>query len=293
MSSSVVVGDPVHKTPLHWRVPYNVKDAAGNAAETVWRDVVVEEVNLEEFESRIRTDVEKHKRAEIDSAVQRALEEDRKKRPAAALNRADKSCPSCPPCDCSAGKHPSSCDEICKAKSKPCGLDDQSMAVRVLLFLERQFPPYATELIVLLSLAAFAVLVLTSMLRLIFPSQPPLRDSYAYERELQGAVTYHDRNGRTDFRVDNNGIGPASAPPRSSMSTGRDGAGPFTPSPTMARGYNGTPVAGTGEQSNGGDYGRSPNVSLADSIYAQSPIITPSKRGDGVRRRSPYSATRY
>ena len=51
LSSKVVIGNLIRideddETNFHWKVPYNVMDAAGNEADTVYRDIIVEEVEL-------------------------------------------------------------------------------------------------------------------------------------------------------------------------------------------------------------------------------------------------------
>ena len=65
LSRHVVVGEPVQKSSIRWSVPYNVKDAAGNRAHTVWRDVVVEEVDLANVEARVRQEVLQTRKAEL------------------------------------------------------------------------------------------------------------------------------------------------------------------------------------------------------------------------------------
>jgi len=60
------VGDDIK---YHWRVPYNVMDSSGNHAETVWRDVIVEELSLEQFERAIR---EEERQKATDAAVAKA-----------------------------------------------------------------------------------------------------------------------------------------------------------------------------------------------------------------------------
>lgn len=50
LTAQIQVGDPVkHPTKKNsWRVPYNVVDKAGNRAQTVWRDVRVDELTFDE-----------------------------------------------------------------------------------------------------------------------------------------------------------------------------------------------------------------------------------------------------
>ena len=71
----MVVGEPVQKSSIRWSVPYNVKDVAGSRAHTVWRDVVVEEVDLANVE------------AEIQKAIDQALTVDRRKRGTSTSSR--------------------------------------------------------------------------------------------------------------------------------------------------------------------------------------------------------------
>ena len=106
LSSRVLVGEPVQKSPFEWKVPYNVMDDAGNSADTVWRDVIVEEVSLDEIEARIRREVLENKDEEIKEAVTLALEKEKQNiittldkvqtQPKKILN----AFANCPPCVC-------------------------------------------------------------------------------------------------------------------------------------------------------------------------------------------------
>ena len=87
LSRHVVVGEPVQKSSIRWSVPYNVKDAAGNRAHTVWRDIFVEEVDLANVEARVRQEVLQTRKAEIQKAVDQALAEDRRKRGTSTSSR--------------------------------------------------------------------------------------------------------------------------------------------------------------------------------------------------------------
>jgi len=109
LSSRVNVGNPMQVSPLEWKVPYNVMDDAGNAATTVWRQIVVEEVDLFEMEEKIRIDALADKDFEVKEAVRIALEEERRnqrKKDAQRLSEnttttstTQKSCPACPSCN--------------------------------------------------------------------------------------------------------------------------------------------------------------------------------------------------
>jgi hypothetical protein len=101
VTSRVTVGAPVEKSPLHWSVPYNVVDEAGNKAATVWRDVVVEEVDIGDLEHKVRREVMAEKDKELKEAVRRAVTEERAKHTqqnnVATRSKTD-TCPACPKC---------------------------------------------------------------------------------------------------------------------------------------------------------------------------------------------------
>ena len=85
LSGKVHVGDPEQKSALRWSVPYNVRDAAGNDAITVWRDVVVEEVESHEIAARVRNEALADMKKEIDKAVEKAKQDAEKDKKAAIL----------------------------------------------------------------------------------------------------------------------------------------------------------------------------------------------------------------
>ena len=113
LSSKVTVGNPVQISQLHWKVPYNVKDKAGNAAETVWREIIVEEVDIDELESKIRDGVLADKDIEIKKAVHEALENERKLSLTQNKKNSSSSCPSCPSCEKGSGISMIECQTIC------------------------------------------------------------------------------------------------------------------------------------------------------------------------------------
>jgi hypothetical protein len=108
LTSKIVVSDPVrHPTKKNaWRVAYNVVDAAGNRADTVWRDVVVEELSFTEYEAVLRKELHAEKEKEIRLAVDKATRKEKaacSKEVADATNEAKKDlknnrCPACPEC---------------------------------------------------------------------------------------------------------------------------------------------------------------------------------------------------
>jgi hypothetical protein len=295
----VTVGDPEQKSPLHWVVPYNVKDKAGNEAATIWRNVVVEEVNLKDLESKILMDVQKDQAAAIQKAVDKALKEDRAQRgrtEGGSTHSRDrktmattptKACPECPKCDCSGDARfdESSCDAVCEAMVQTCARRDESVIVGAMLWLEDFFPPTLVPIILLCVIVTGCLLILRWTMTLVFnPQVYTTRNQYANDdrgRESHDSVTYYPTQSHSDVpRI--NGFSP---PPRGSLSS--RGADTFmTPPQTSA------PLSSPSTTGNGSAQ-RSRENDMADSIYAAQPIITPSKRGDGTRQRSPYNYQNY
>jgi hypothetical protein len=318
LSRKVIVGAPVQKSPLHWTVPYSVQDEAGNKAQIVWRDIIVEEVDLGDVEARVRREVLKGRDVEIKRAVDKALEAERReansrnaRKQATAVG--SRECPSCPKCDCTAVGGGSvdmeaACDAICDRRPPTCPavngnssrtsmFDEDSLVLLALLWLERFFPPSAVPIILFVMIVFGIVSILRWILSLLFYQRSYRPSDYSRyagrEGELRNQVTVFGGDG-----VYQNGIpasshtpangarqggsgGAFSGPPRASTSLGGNDGGLFTPSPARHAaagaaghvGMSGAPVA------DGGD------------IYASSPIITPSRTGDGVhRRRSPYTS---
>lgn len=274
LSRSVRVGEPVQKSSLHWVVPYDVEDEAGNAAATVWRDVIVEEVDLIGVEAKIRKELLKRQEAEIQAAVDKALVEDRRKRGGGAGRK--QSCPTCPKCDCSGSLDLTKCEAICSSRSETCAVNSESLFVRAWFALENVFPASIVPIILWCATAAFALLMLRWIATLVFNPQAYRRSYVANDerdRAMQNSVTYYSTDNNYS-----NGTNGAGLPPRSSLSVnpslyGHGSPQPFSPPPRE------TP---TGQSAVGAD--------SYDSIYVQSPIITPSKQGNGIRQRSPYSS---
>jgi hypothetical protein len=277
LSRAVTIGEPIKKSSLLWSVPYDVKDAAGNAAATVWRDILVEEVDLLSVERKIREEILQEKNVEIQKAVDKALLEDRKTRErkptSSRTSKTSAVCPACPSCDPSKVDE-SSCQAICVARIKECALEEQSLVVQFLVWLERLFPPPMVPLVLTCTAIMVSFLSLRWLLTLIFNPQPYRRGYYDdadRERALIQAVAYH------------------------SSATGRDHNSSLVPPPSESGILNGhfspqasyqvAPTASSTavqNHSQGNDF---------SDIY-HSPIITPSKRGDGVRRRTSHSANK-
>lgn len=283
----MTVGKPVKTSAHRWSIPYDVNDMAGNAATTVWRDVVVEEVDLVVAEAKIREEVLQNQKIAIQKAVDKALEEDRRKRDSVPGSPRDRKtlqgCPDCPTCDCSGKSDESKCLAVCDARTKECAIDNESFVVRTMIWLERMFPPTMVPIVLACAVVALTFLMLRWTLTLIFNPQAYRRGYYddeaERERAMLKAVVYHNDGGGGD----GGGCGELSSalPPGASFPIG-NGNGYFSSQHVAPFGSPPPPPAH-----------RQPVGEDINDIY-QSPrdsIISPSKRGDGVRFRSPpYSA---
>jgi hypothetical protein len=312
LSRKVSVGAPVQKSPLHWAVPYNVQDEAGNKAPTVWRDVIVEEVDLGDVEARVRREALKGRDTDIKRAVDKALEVERREassRSAARNQQATPAeCPKCRKCDCASVPGggvdmEAACDAICDRRAPTCPadgrsmFDDDSLVLLALLWLERFFPPSTLPIIFFVIVVFGILLTLRWILSLLFYPRSSYRpgDYSRFARregEVRNQVTVFGGGGGvyqngTPATGTRQGVGAVSGPPRASTSLGGGDGSLFTPSPARHH----APATGVTDHigmsaasvANGGA------VDQMD-IYANSPRITPSKTGDGVhRQRSPYT----
>lgn len=275
----------MRQTPLHWKVPYDVVDEAGNSADTVWRDVMVEEVDLEEFETKIRQDVVDDRQALINAAVKKAVEEDRRKRSieGRAVARTSSKNEDCA-CDYTGKFDEAMCNAICEKRMGYCAVNEYSWTIRALLWLESFIFPSLAPVILFL----FVVVILGAAVRWLWALLFAVKDNrnrnnpYINEerqRAMRDAVQYFPSAPQPSPSVPQNGGRSSSSPfpPRDSLSLGsasRQEQGIFSPhSPGFSRISNGI---GSHQQQ-----AELPRDSVAD-IY-----ITPSKRGEGVRRRSP------
>lgn len=309
LSKKVVIGEPVQKSSLHWSVPYDVSDAAGNKAATVWRDVIVEEVELEDVSSKMRREFEKEKEAAIRKAVDAALVEERSK--TSSRTSRQQKCPDCPKCICpdnGGGLDESACNAICESRKQSCAVDEHSWIIRIMLWLE-SFLPTPLVPVVLAVFGTFGALLFARFIVSFFVEQRSYQPLYDTNPEhLQSHVTNHSlalvhRPETGSATTGNFGGSPGysssrgvafgspppssgatfggmngSGPPRSSMSLGirqANSGGLFSPMQAGAQSYTSTPAAA--------------RASAITDIYENSPLISPDRRGDGVRRRSPFS----
>lgn len=311
LSDRVVVGEPIQKGPLHWVVPYNVKDDVGNEAITVYRDVKVEEVELASMESKIRQEVIKEQEAIRKKEIQRAVFEAKEKWAkdnAAAIagtngNNRRNTCPSCPPCDCpdASSVSAASCQAYCEDMSKSCQLSDQNWIYGLVFFLQGILPANMVPVVALVSVLVGLFVVI----RLIFSccSSPQgrrydyvdYRDGDISNDELSVLAVQGTPAPSTTPRSTTNGVGapttwPSSqpsfgSPPANSMSVppssrpffSPGGQSTSAPTPTMS-----APPPSASLTS------PQPTMGYDDSIFNSPSIIRPSRTGDGVQRRNPY-----
>lgn len=307
MSSRVRVGEPFRKSALHWVVPYNVIDDAGNEATTVWRDVVVEEVDFEAMEAKIREEVRQSKETEIQNAVTKALQEERKKQGYNKKGRntaMKQECPACPTCGEDAGNirfdddqgklDMAACEKICEQRAMQCSLREESYAMALLVWMEQFVPSTFALFIIGCSVAVFSLAALSFTMRVLFnPGSFAGNYDYVSEQErelsLQSAVTYYPGGSPQPQRtpqmqsphfgggsLNNTPAGTPGGPPKASMSMGHTHGGFFmSPQPSPGAGLFTSPPM----QTNGN----------MNDIYASPGLIQPSPRqGDsGLRRRSP------
>lgn len=214
LSSRVVVGDPVRKSELHWAVPYNVKDDAGNEATTVWREVVVEEVDVDAMEAKIRDEMKKENEAKTKHAVAAAVEAERQRlasndnRRNSKLGAAVSSCPAYPKCGESEGTKSvgggvddkisvASCEKMCEQLTQQCNATHQSYSVALIWWLEQMLPPVPVFMFIAICILCSVAYILRLLFTLVFyPSGWSANNDY-FTTEPERAqlmlrsVTYH------------------------------------------------------------------------------------------------------
>ena len=310
LSPNVRVGEPVQKSASHWAVPYDVSDYAGNAAVTVWREVIVEEVELADLEMKIYREAEKEKEKEIQLAVtkalekaekekvheiQSAIEKDRQKR-GARDTRGSRSCPACPKCDSSGSFDVSMCESVCGTGQGSCTVYEDSLIVRLLVwagdyvpFLSIEFIAYVISFFIV-SVAFFSLRWTFSMIFATATRPKTYFASDERERAMQSSVSVY-RSGGTSM----NGIGSATYPPRTPGSTQQQ-PGIFSPQGSTGgfSGYDGasppfrSPPFGSPSPSQSRQPLNGPQTRHED-IYASPDVITPRRRRG---EQTPFSSGR-
>ncbi|KAG7362854.1 calcium-binding EGF domain containing protein [Nitzschia inconspicua] len=299
LSNQVVVGDPVQKSRLHWVVPYNVKDEAGNEATTVYRDVIVEEVDLKTVEKKIREEVRKEQQQITQRAIDAAVREERRKweqenratqRGRRNTGSAANTCPACPPCDCPdmAPADAKRCAAFCDNVSASCKLSDDNFIYGILLWFGEFFSPHLV-MVIALSICVYFVILLARFV--VFVLNPGASSSYDYKGNntiddsdlfLSPSQRQQQQHAASQQQI----LQPAS---RSTPMNGVGSGGIFSPQqqqPQQQPSFGSPPpnaslFASNGVESAGYDNGgrsfRSPG------------LITPSKNGEGARHgRIPY-----
>jgi hypothetical protein len=288
LSKSVFVGLPVKKSGLRWSVPYDVTDEAGNVATTVWRDVVVEEVDLVDVEAKIRHEFIQHQKDEVQKAVEKALAEERKKNEREMLSssrnkRKDAAdCPGCPKCNCDGKLDESMCAAICENQVATCAASQETFVIRAILLLEQFCSRGMARGIVVFLFVALVFIIARILVTLLFNRQAFFGGSNNYEdfereQAMMNAVTYYD--GDRPVRLGRTSMEPTlktTPPPRASVSTGN---GLFTPPQAgdSRRASYEPSFSGNGSgKREGGDF---------DDIYMSPPqsIISPRQRGSSRR----------
>ena len=320
LSNRVVVGDPVQKSRLHWVVPYDVRDDAGNQATTVYRDVIVEEVGLYGLEKKIREEVAQEERRKTKRAIDTAIREERKKwefenRAAASNNnnnnnRFSRTCPACPACVCSETDvvNSTTCSAFCSNMSETCRqLSDDNFVYKLLLLLEDIFPVQLVPMIVISFIVVGFLYVIQWTWTLIF--NPKAYTNYDYgncnsindEMVLATAPeTRHQEIPTQKHSVGvNNNLASTPRPPAASLSltnynnsqNGTNGTF-FSPGSQM-----GSPPGRFDPNANHRSPVTPARSTLRDTYegvsgYQSPPLIVPSKNGEGARRRTPYRWTK-
>ncbi len=245
LSSKVSVGEPIQVSPLEWKIPYNVADDAGNSAETVWRRIVVEEVDLVEMEERIRQDILADREQEIEKAIQEAIQRERSKTSASPSKQqnAQQPTPKCPVCECPKnGKSltVAQCEEYCEnnytqernvceqpgSYTQPPKTFVHSILDGFIAFTDGVLSPDFASIVLMCSMALLVIFLLQ---RIFITNQEGWQyvspEDEEREREMLGRVTYF--NGNRASTIPSPGAG--APPPRASMSGGAIGAGIFSP----------------------------------------------------------------
>jgi len=259
VSSKVSIGDPVQISPLEWKVPMDVSDDSSNAAVTVWRHIVIEEVDIVELEERIRKEILRETEEDLRNAVQKAIKHERRKatnsetcQPNKYQTAAQTQHGKCPLCDCLSDGNSLSlaqCESRCEitasiadkrrkdnAGNTKCGQTPRTAMHSILdgfiELMEGVLTPNIASIVLLCSLAVAAIF---SLQRLFMANQ----DGWQYvspedeerEREMLSHVTYYNRNGARDDRQSINPrqilTGAQSAPQR--LNGNAVGSGIFSP----------------------------------------------------------------
>ena len=278
LTKQVRVGEPVQKSHLLWSVPYDVSDAAGNAAVTVWRDVKVEEVDLAQVETKFRQEANQDRHAEIQAAVQKALEESERKHKAELQKKIrlaveeerkrGKACPPCPPCS----SKPADCEAVCQARAESCINHQDSTIVSIMLWMEQYLPLQIIPIVLLSVVALVGLNLLRHLLNFLFaPGMSTNYQTYVASEERERAL----QNSVTVFQSPTSTMGGMNGSLNSPLMQQQR---PLTPgsstsifSPQQPQQRQASPAYSMGGGGGGG---------YEEDIYVSPDIITPRRRGN-------------
>ena len=264
LTARVSVGEPIRDgAPLRWKVPYNVMDDAGNKAKTVWRSIIVEEVGLDEFEGSMEATMLTNQREEVDHAVRKALEEERKRVAATTMDK--RACPPCAPCDCKGkkdcgGMSVSECNSFCDKKLTAAASDASCSSERstsydraeinhqivqgLVAYLEGLIGPSAMMLLFIGCFVAVMIYSLQRMMTALFFSPGPYVRTYYADEEREKMMMQNVSYYRSPTAASNRSTtsstpsSSASRPPTASLSSQRNGI--FSPQQNGANANNAT-----------------------------------------------------
>ena len=291
----MTVGEPIQKnngSPLQWKVPYNVMDEAGNKAKTVWRDIIVEEVDIDDFDKKAKVD-ESTKSNEISRDGRNNKRE-------------------CPPCNCkseprqqqrgNSGMSPAECNAQCESKiadalasssdgssDKTCTPTDGSgeqqqpnhqVIQEMLVFLEGLLGPNSMMLLLLGCTLATMIYIISRGIAALFFSTGPHTQTYYHSRDddeqeklMLQSVSYY----RSPTASSNGSASRGQSPAGSSMSGASSSiARPPPRASISSQQHNGMYNGSTPRQ----QQQRSPFQSNdgTDNIYQTMSPITPSRQ---------------
>ena len=285
ISHLVKVGNPVQKSEYIWRVPYNAMDKAGNEAATAWREVIIEEVELCDLETRLRQEIMAEKASDIEIAVNRAVEAEKKKMAQSGSEyfKTSDSCPACPSCECKgAANGESFCTAICNSTVETLGqaCDKKERFVGFLDFADFVLTPSLWGAFgVLVTIFAF-LFGLRFIFTFIFNPNALWRGGDIYHDSREAQLPSSTAAGLLSPAVPylDNRL-PGSAGPHPIQQRRDTGGGLFSPPQNrMSRGQQAQESVFS-SRANGASYPPQRYNTFDDSIYQDNLIITPRKTG--------------
>ena len=314
LTGRVSVGEPISKdgSPLHWRVPYNVMDDAGNKAKTVWRDINVEEVDLDDFERKTKSEILANRKDEVDNSIKEALIKERKR--VAAMNENNKvssECSACKPCNCKGQNSNGNlitfaeCNKMCEDKiaeaassavngdrtCTPSYLEGVSPNIasgnkfihNTIAVMEGLIGPSAFIFLLMGCTLATLLYVFSRMIGALFSTGPNVQTYYHSsdddEREkvmMQNVSYYRSPTPSNGTRQSPGSVSSIPRPPTASMSSQRNGI--FSPQQNRTNG--GTPQQQQGQSRYSSPFADRSNQGengTSDNIYQSMSPITPMR----------------